>query len=310
MSRITLFFMAIVSLWALTATVWAHPQAGCADWDRPNCIPRPTAPAPQVKAKPAPRKTRQVVAASAPAAPPPAKTLAKSPAQKWYRLGVTPYLMLLDERGIEEADTDAPVARPVSLTNEFHFDEQIRLLFEAPQAGFIYVLNHELFKGTRPPTYRLLFPTASSPDNRTRAGKPFYVPSAPGDGRTLVFTRPAETQSADYLGENIIVIWSPFQLSNLPPLQAKFTPLVEKDVKRWLASAQTFTSEHKNSPASALKKNQARRSVLYDTDDQPGCVAWIKAQAGRPLMLKFPLTVTEAPESLSALTNYQPYWKR
>jgi hypothetical protein len=172
--------------------------------------------------------------------------------------------------------------------------DKVRLSVESPRAGYLYVIDREVYAdGTRSAPY-LIFPTLRTRggDNKVSAGMLVDIPAL--DDRpnyfTVKFSRP------DQVGEELTMIVSDRPL-DIPPLQRKYMKLDEETVLKWERDWKTeFERFEMEGGAGQVwtKEEKAAANIessrLLDQDDPaPQTIYRVASKPGNPLMVIVPL---------------------
>ncbi|MBV9957614.1 MAG: hypothetical protein JO360_04300 [Acidobacteria bacterium] len=190
----------------------------------------------------------------------------------------------------QEEESDARVElTPVRMEADapLKVNDKVRLSIESPRAGYLYVIDRELYAdGTMSAPY-LIFPTQRTRggDNRVRAGVLIDIPAQNEPAFVLKPSR------VDQVAEVLTILVSPQPL-DVPPLGRKALKLDEAKVAAWErewrteperfeligGSGQVWTKEEKAAAADG--------SRLLDQDDPaPQTIYRVAAKPGNPLMI-------------------------
>ena len=245
-----------------------------------------------LKKRPAPAKTSAAPKATYRPVNPSAS--AKAPASATMELGVTLWrlrpsqssdegarLLVQDsaELSAERLDTGAPL----------EIGDRVRLTIESPAAGFLYVIDRELYgDGTKSEPY-LIFPTnrTRSGDNAVRAGRLVDIPDQ-GDRPNYFSVRPSRPGQ---VGELITILVTPTALDSVtigdkPMVLAP--DVVAGWEKTWSASVQQFALE------GGVKKLWTREEqaaagdatrLLKQDDPPPQTIFRVASKKGAPILV-------------------------
>ncbi len=199
----------------------------------------------------------------------------------------------------EEETKDSPLT-PVRVEADtlFGVKDKVRLSVESPRAGYLYVIDREVYAdGSRSAPY-LIFPTLRTRggDNKVSAGMLVDIPAQ--DDRpnyfTVKFSRP------DQVGEELTMIVSDKPL-DIPALQRKYMKLDEAKVREWErewkteverfemegGAGQVWTKEEKAAGADGQR--------LLDQDGPaPQTIYRVAAKPGSPVLITVPLRYVQA----------------
>ena len=245
-----------------------------------------------LKKRPAPAKTSTVTKPAYRIVNPSASP--KAPAAATMDLGVTLWrlrpsqsaddgarLLVQDasELTAERLDTGAPLA----------IGDRVRLTIESPTAGFLYVVDRELYgDGTMSEPY-LIFPTTRTRngDNAVRAGRLVDIPDQQ-DRPNYFSVRPSRPGQ---VGELITILVSPSALDSVAiadkPLVLA-TDVVATWEKSWMAPVQQFALE------GGVKKLWTREEqaaggdgtrLLKQDDPPPQTIFRLAAKKGAPVLV-------------------------
>jgi hypothetical protein len=170
--------------------------------------------------------------------------------------------------------------------------DKVRLSIESPRAGYLYVIDRELYAdGTMSAPY-LIFPTQRTRggDNRVRAGVLIDIPA---QNEPAFVLKPGR---ADQVAEVLTILVAPQPL-DVPQLQRKALKLDEAKVAAWErdwkteperfemvgGSGQTWTKEEKAAAAADGSR------VLDQDDPAPQTIYRVAAKPGKPLLITIPL---------------------
>lgn len=133
-------------------------------------------------------------------------------------------------RLLTQGSSDKLVAERVSLDTVFRPKDKVRISIESTHAGYLYIVDREMFSdGTLGKPF-LIFPTLNTRrgNNLVTAGVPIEIPAQTDEPFYFEIT-PFEE---NYVGELITVILSPTKLPNLNISNAPFE-LKSKQIEEW-----------------------------------------------------------------------------
>lgn len=259
------------------------------------------------KSKPKPAKPAEyrVATPTPPAAPASAAPASTAPASTppGEFLGVTVWRLrrsqasdsgesrlLIQEKANERTESVEWTPQRVEADTPFAAGDRVRLSIESPRAGYLYVVDRELYAdGTTSDPY-LIFPTQRmrDGDNSVRAGKVIELP-----GRSAFKLTPMRS---DYRGERLTILVTSEQLPGVSvPLDAeRLDPaLVARWETQWAAAAerlelvggagQVYTGTEKDAAA------QGR--LLTQADELPQTLYRVLSAPGSPVVISVPLKI-------------------
>lgn len=254
-----------------------------------------------------PEDTRQIVAeefiearpAGASARPPRRpKTAKPSGAAGVAELGVTIWRLRPASTGDdasrllvqEEGDSKGWVPERVDGEQKLALGDRVRLSFETPRSGFLYVLDREEYAdGTFSDTYQI-FPTRRpiGSNNAVKAGRLVEIPSR--DDRPNYFT--VKQSRPDQVAEVLTAIVSEKPLTDLP-LATGPTKLPPALMARWDAEWRApveqvvvpATDGARGWSAAEAQAGAEPSRLLTQDDAPPQTIYRVKTQPGRPLFV-------------------------
>jgi hypothetical protein len=188
------------------------------------------------------------------------------------------------------------VAERVELDAVFKKGDKVRISFESPRAGYLYIIDRELRKdGTLGEPY-LIFPTLRTRDgdNRVGAGKVIEIP-AQTDNPFYFEITPME---ANYAGEMLTVLVSPTKVEGLAlsdnPIKLP-SALVEEWENKWEGSSTTFELDSGlgQKYTDAEKDAGIGTRQLTHKSPSPQSVILVEARKNTAFMVSFPLRVSQ-----------------
>lgn len=115
------------------------------------------------------------------------------------------------------------ISKRVEAATQFRDGDLLRLSIESPQAGYLYVIDRDLFTDGSSGKTNLIFPTRDE-DNRLEAGKLIDIP---GQDQLPFKASPASNQSGELL--TLIVTSTPLTL----PLTQDALPISSQQLAEW-----------------------------------------------------------------------------
>jgi hypothetical protein len=214
---------------------------------------------------------------------------------------------ILDQEETEERVELTPVR--IEADMPLKVKDKVRLSIESPRAGYLYVIDRELYAdGTMSAPY-LIFPTLRTRggDNKVSAGVLVDIPAQNEAPFTMKPSRP--DQVAEVL--TILVALEPL---DVPPLERKYMKLDEATVAQWErewkseaerfemvgGAGQAWTKEEKAAAAADGSR------VLDQDDPAPQTIYRVAAKPGIPLMITVPLRYAGSPASSKNVGQLKP----
>lgn len=157
------------------------------------------------------------------------------------------------------------LAEPVEADAKFRFGEYLRVSFESPRAGYLYVIDRDRFVDGKSGATNLIFPTTDD-DNRLEAGRVIDIPA---EGMAPFKAEPGPNQSGEVL--TIIVSSEPLDL----PISARPLPITNQQLsewkQKWACTAERFEMEGGAGQVRTKPERQVgRKGVRQLTRDDPG----------------------------------------
>ena len=192
-------------------------------------------------------------------------------------------LLIQDENAVswmpERLDAEAGLA----------IGDRVRLSFESPRAGYLYVLDREEFAdGTKSPAY-LIFPTSRTRggDNGVRAGRLVEIPAR--EDRPSYFT--VRRSRPDQVAEVLSAIVSATPIAELPSVD-RATAIPAATVAKWDAAWSAPTEElvQAGSASRGWSEQEARAGadaerLLTQDDPMPQTIYRVRPKPGQPLLV-------------------------
>jgi hypothetical protein len=223
--------------------------------------------------------------------PPSAKQRYELPVDKesvevWKRLGVTIWRL--------PADGDGEPKR-VSAETRFSEGDQIRLSFESPAAGYLYVIDRELYADEKVGDPLLVFPTmlTRNGNNRVEAGQ---VVDVPGQTDRVPFFK-LESKNKDWRGELLTVIVSPEPLKDIETpdkiaaISAAWLEAMENTYLKSVAEYEQQGSEGRPYTQAEKVAGSSLTRELTQKDPFPQTMFRVKMRPKEPMMVNLGLTV-------------------
>lgn len=226
-------------------------------------------------------------------------------AEVWKRLGVTIWRLASDKRSVD-AEQDAATIKEagasqsyvptrVSAETVFALDDRVRLSFESPDSGYLYVIDREIYVDGTVGEPILIFPTmlARSGNNLIQAGQMVDVPAQ--SDRVPFFT--LDSRNKNWRGEMLTVIISPTPLKDVEipdspsRIAASFVSVLEDN---YLKNVREYEHEGSTGKAYTRTEKEAGGSLtreLTQKDPFPQTMFRVKMRQREPMLVSFGLTV-------------------
>jgi hypothetical protein len=230
-----------------------------------------------------------------------AKPVAAPSTGKFAQLGLTIWRL----RSATAADTGAriivhkenedieliPERLPVSAS--LHIGERIRLTFESPQAGYLYVIDREQFADGSFGDPVLIFPTTRTRngDNQVTAGKLVEIPAQEDQPNYFTLQR-SRLNHTSQTGEmlTVIVTANPLEGITIGPKALTLTSeQVEQWEQQWGARAETFDLAGGAGKTWTKAEQEAGANgtrQLTQEDPEPQTIYRVSVKPGAPLLVK------------------------
>ena len=189
----------------------------------------------------------------------------------------------------EQTGTTTWIPERVASTTSLGAGDRLRLTFESPEQGYLYVIDRERYAARERGTPFLIFPTTRTRggDNRVAAGKLIDIPGQ--DDRPNFFTM--HKSRADQVEEEITVLLTPKPLEGVeigPAALALSSEQVAGWEKQWKGKAEVFELAGGAGKAwTAAEQRAAADStrLLTQEDPAPQTVYRVAAGAGEPTLI-------------------------
>ena len=207
----------------------------------------------------------------------------------WKRLGVTIWRI-----AAESKDGDSTPKR-VSSETEFKKGDQIRLSLESPAAGYLYVIDREIYSDGKVGIPRLVFPTMMSRggNNRVEAGQMIDVP---GQADRVAFFK-LDSKNDKWRGEWLTVIVSPEPLKDID-IPEEISPLPVALVDAVESKYLKAVGEYELPGTAGMAYTQAEKEAggsltreLTQKDPFPQTMFRVKMRQREPMLVSFGLKV-------------------
>ena len=200
--------------------------------------------------------------------------------------------LLVQETENQRTETVEWTPERVEAETPFAAGDRVRLSIESPRAGYLYVVDRELYAdGTTSDPY-LIFPTQRmrDGDNSVRAGKVIELPD-----RNAFKLTPLR---ADYQGERltILVTSEPLPQVTVPANAERLDPsLVAGWETQWAAAAERLELVGGAGRASTgIERDAAAQGRLLTQDDElPQTLYRVLSAPGSPVVISVPLKIAK-----------------
>jgi len=200
--------------------------------------------------------------------------------------------LLVQETENQRVETVEWTPERVEAETPFAAGDRVRLSIESPRAGYLYVVDRELYAdGTTSDPY-LIFPTLRmrDGDNSVRAGKVIELP----DKSAFKLTPLRD----DYRGERltILVTSEPLPLVTVPANAERLDPsLVAQWETQWAAAAERLELVGGAGQAyTGIERDAAAQGRLLTQDDElPQTLYRVLSAPGAPVLISVPLKIAK-----------------
>jgi hypothetical protein len=181
----------------------------------------------------------------------------------------------------------------IAANTPLNYGEKIRLSFEAPHAGFLYVIDREQYSNGTTGTTVLIFPTLRTRggDNAVAPGRLIEIPAQ--DDRPNFFT--LRQSRAENIGELLTVIVAPQPIEGIT-LKEKAQALTLEQVKQWEQRWSGKTEQFEMMGGAGLSWTKVEQQVgaertrdLTQTDPGPQTIFRVVVKPDAPLLVKVQL---------------------
>lgn len=213
------------------------------------------------------------------------------------QLGVTFWRL----RPVAAAEEDAPTF-PVKINNrtenwtaervgsmtEFQKGDRVRFTIESSREGYLYIVSRELYDDGTKSEADLIYPTLRTRggDNQVAAGSVVEIPPA-SDSSPYFNVNP---KNANYAGEEIIVIISPFKFEDIE-IQLRAQGISREKLERWLddwsANVDVYDAEDGTGVAMTTGETVGTRALSQEEEPLPQTIYRVKTRADVPLVVPF-----------------------
>ncbi len=227
-------------------------------------------------------------------------------AEVWKQLGVTIWRMEPETKSTTDGVTARMLVQESGTSHEytpkriaantvFKLGDRVRLSFESPAAGYLYVFDREIYADGKVGEPWQTFPTMSARggSNRIEMGSMIEIPSQ--NDRTPYFT--LKSSDPNWTGELLTVIISPEPLADIglpdkpsPVSAALVAALEDKYLKPAGEYEQNGTAGQSYTKTEKEAGGIGTRQLTQD-DPFPQTVYRVKARAKEPMLINLSLSV-------------------
>ena len=226
-------------------------------------------------------------------------------AEVWKRLGVTIWRLASDKDAVGADKGAARIKAPdasqqyvptrVSAETKFEPGDKVRLSFESPNPGYLYVIDRELYADGTVGQPILVFPTmmARGGNNRIDAGQMIEIPTQ--SDRVPYFT--LESRNKNWRGELLTVIVSPEPLKDVEipdgpsPIAAALFDAIENKYLKSITEYEQLGTEGNAYTKAEKKAGGSLTRELTQKDPFPQTMFRVKMRQREPMLVNFGLTV-------------------
>ena len=195
-------------------------------------------------------------------------------------------------RMLEREDESTMEWTPVRVDSNtvFALGDRVRLSFESPRDGYVYVIDRELYADGSMSEPILIFPTMKdyNGNNRVMAGRVIEIPKT---------SFKLKTSRADYRGERLSFIVTPEPLLGITigPRQLQLdNARVSNWEKDWSVIAEKWELEDGKGQVYTKAEKEAGQSttrLLTQDDELPQTIFIIATKPGNPFLLNLPMKI-------------------
>ncbi len=229
------------------------------------------------------------------------KSVAETKSEEFAQLGLTIWRLRPakpNDAGLriiahKENETNEFIPERLPANAPMHIGENIRLSFESPQTGYLYVIDREQYADGSFGEPVLIFPTTRTRngDNQVAAGKLIEIPAQ--EDRPNYFTLlQSQLKNSKQIGEVLTVIVAPKPLEGIT---IRATPLtltneqIQQWEKQWGAQTETFDLAGDAGKGWTKAEQEAGASgtrQLTQQDPEPQTIYRVAIKSGVPLLVK------------------------
>jgi hypothetical protein len=197
-------------------------------------------------------------------------------------------------RLLEREDENTLEWTPVRVDSDtaFALGDRVRLSFESPRNGYLYVIDRELYEDGSVSEPFLIFPTLKdyNGDNKVMAGRVIEIPKT---------SFRLKSKRADYKGERLSFIVTPEPLAGFaigPRMIQLDTARVNDWEKNWSVVAEKWELEKGKGQVYTKAEKEAGENLsrlLTQDDEPPQTIFVIASKPGNPFLLNLPMRIVK-----------------
>lgn len=197
-------------------------------------------------------------------------------------------------RLLEREDENTLEWTPVRVDSDtaFALGDRVRLSFESPRDGYLYVIDRELYEDGSFSEPFLIFPTLKdyNGNNKVMAGRVIEIPKT---------SFRLKSKRADYKGERLSFIVTPEPLAGLaigPRMIQLDTVQVNNWEKNWSVVAEKWELESGKGQVYTKAEKEAGENLsrlLTQDDELPQTIFVIASKPGNPFLLNLPMRIVK-----------------
>jgi hypothetical protein len=197
-------------------------------------------------------------------------------------------------RLLEREDENTLEWTPVRVDSDtvFALGDRVRLSFESPRDGYLYVIDRELYEDGSFSEPFLIFPTLKdyNGNNKVMAGRVIEIPKT---------SFRLKSKRADYKGERLSFIVTPEPLAGLaigPRMIQLDNTQVNNWEKSWSVVAEKWELERGKGQVYTKAEKEAGESLarlLTQDDELPQTIFVIASKPGNPFLLNLPMRIVK-----------------
>jgi hypothetical protein len=224
----------------------------------------------------------------------------------WSQIGVTIWRLGKDTKPAADGQTARLLVQEngasreytpqrVEADTKFEMGDRVRLSFESPRAGYLYVIDREVYADGKLGEPYQIFPTRLSRGGENRV-QPGQVIDVPGQNDAASFFK-LESKDPNWRGELLTVIVSPDPLAEMgvpngpSPISAKLVETLEEKYLEDSAEYEQDGTAGKNYTKTEKAAGSDGKRQLTQTDPYPQTVYRVKIRPKEPMMINLNLSV-------------------
>jgi hypothetical protein len=222
-------------------------------------------------------------------------------AEIWKRLGLTIWRLRSADSSLNKdsatvrAGTTEYLPVRVSADTEFTPGDKVRLSFESPSEGYLYIIDREIYSDNTVGGPRLIFPSmlSSLGKNRIEPGQMLDIPAQ--SDRVPFFT--LESQNKDWRGELLTIILSPEPLEGFStpdepePIPAAYISELESKYLKTITHYEQVGTEGSAYTAAEQQAGAGVTRNLTQKDPYPQTMFKSKVRKNEPLLVNLEIRI-------------------